>query len=67
MIYKKVFYSRKGDVFEVQFDDKKITVHEDKWNSFLDQHSTNLKHEGKRLSGSDSVDEKALKAFIDQL
>ena len=67
MKYRKVFFSRKGDVFEVQFDEQKINVVANQWDSFLDQYGTNLKNKGKRIAGSDSVDEIALKIFIDQL
>jgi hypothetical protein len=31
---------------------------------FLDQHGTNPKHEGKRLSGSDSVNKEAFKELL---
>jgi hypothetical protein len=65
MELRKVTYSRReNDTFKVESEGEVNYFTSDAWNDFLNQHGTNPKQEGKRMSGSDSVNKEAFQKLI---
>ncbi|MEH7249147.1 hypothetical protein V7114_20520 [Neobacillus niacini] len=67
MELQSVFYKLRSDVFLVEVnEDESYGFNEISWNQFLNRYGTNPKPDGKRLSGSDSVDKEAFYRFVEE-
>jgi hypothetical protein len=67
MEYLKVLYKRVSDQFLVEVsEEESYGFPETAWDQFLNRYGTNPKHDGKRLSGSDSVDKEAFYRFVEE-
>lgn len=63
----RVFYKLTSEFFLVEVsEDESYGFSETSWNHFLNQYGSNPKHDGKRLSGTDSVDKEAFYRFVEE-
>lgn len=65
MDYITVLYSLRNNAFKVEAQNQTYNFPERVWNDFLDEHGTNLKSDGKRLSGTDQIDKATFERLLE--
>lgn len=67
MELQRFFYKLTKDIFLVEVSgEESYGFPETAWNQFLNRYGSNPKQEGKRISGSDSIDKEAFYRFVEE-